>query len=497
MVTDQQVRRLMELINKEKTLAIAASKAGMDENTARKYLRHGRLPSQMKKPHTWQTREDPFSEIWEEVKELLEINSGHEAKSLFEHYQRKYPERFSDGQLRTFQRKIKIWRALEGPGKEVFFPQKHYPGQLCQSDFTNMNSLGITIKTARFDHLIYHFVLTYSNWEAGTVCSSESFESLSTGFQNALWKLGGVPLQHRTDRLSAAVHKECNPEEFTSRYQALLRHNGLKGTKTQRGKPNELGDAEQSHNRFKKAMDQAIMLRGSRDFENLEEYIIFVQKLFDQLNSGRKKRFEEELMVLRRLPSRRLNDFRRLEVRVSPSSTIRVSHNVYSLHSRLIGENVKIKLFGEYFEVRYGQKNIDKIPRLRGRSGHFIQYRHIIDWLVRKPGAFENYRYKEDLFPTTHFRMAYDELRKIMPARANKEYLKILYLAARETETGVDEALRILFKKEQPVSLDAVKDILKSSDKIAPYQDVNIEEIDLCYYDKLLSNGDYAEVTYG
>ncbi|GAF94908.1 unnamed protein product, partial [marine sediment metagenome] len=218
MVTDQQVRKLMEFQKKEKTKAAAAAKAGMDEKTARKYIRLGKLPSQVKKPRTWKNREDPFADIWDEAKGLLGNNSGLEAKSLFEYFQRIEPGKFPDGQLRTFQRRVKRWRALEGPAREVFFPQQHFPGVLCESDFTWMKSLGVTIRNLPFDHLIYHFVLTYSNWETGTLCFSESFESMSAGFQNALWELGGVPKRHRTDRLSAAVHKDCNPEEFTQRY---------------------------------------------------------------------------------------------------------------------------------------------------------------------------------------------------------------------------------------------------------------------------------------
>ena len=207
MVTDKQVRRLMKLINTEDTIATAASKAGMDEKTARKYFRLEKLPSEIAGPHTWRTRKDPFEDVWDGVQGLLEINPGLEAKTIFDDLQRRYPGRFSDGQLRTLQRRIKIWRALEGPSKEVFFPQIHYPGQLCQSDFTDMKKLGVTIQQEPFDHLIYHFVLTYSNWEAGSICFSESFESLSEGLQNALWELGGVPKSHRTDCLTTAVQK--------------------------------------------------------------------------------------------------------------------------------------------------------------------------------------------------------------------------------------------------------------------------------------------------
>ena len=194
MVTDEQVRRLWRYMTKDGILWKAASKAEMSDRTARKYLDSGQLPSEMKVPHDWRTRRDPFEGVWEAIQEQLAINPGLEAKTLFEDLQRRYPGRFQDGQLRTLQRRIKIWRALKGPAKEVFFPQKHYPGILAQSDFTHMTSLGITVAGRPFPHMIYHFVLTYSNWEAGTVCFSENYESLSEGLQNALWKLGAAPL---------------------------------------------------------------------------------------------------------------------------------------------------------------------------------------------------------------------------------------------------------------------------------------------------------------
>ena len=178
--------------NKQRSKSLAAAKAGMDEKTARKYLKSCKLPSQLKKPRLYRTRADGFEDIWEEVRCKLELNPGLEAKTLFTYLQRQYPGKYSDGQLRSFQRKVKNWRALEGPVKEVYFPQKHHPGELSASDFTHMGRLGVTINGEPFDHLVYHFVLVYSNWETGTICFSECFESLSEGFQNAFWKLGGV-----------------------------------------------------------------------------------------------------------------------------------------------------------------------------------------------------------------------------------------------------------------------------------------------------------------
>ena len=250
MVTDRQVRRLMKLIQQEKTLATAAAKAGMDEKTARKYRNSQQVPSQMKSDHNWRTRKDPFDGVWEEVQAWLKVNAGLEAKTLFEDLQRRFPGRYPDGQLRTLQRRVKAWRALEGPPKEVFFAQIHKPGELCESDFTRMGSLGVTIQGQPFDHMFYHFVLPYSNWETGTVCFSESFESLSEGVQNALWELGGVPGAHRTDRLSTAVHKTDHPETFTQRYSALLRHYGLEGRRIQAACPNENNGTTGSRRRW-------------------------------------------------------------------------------------------------------------------------------------------------------------------------------------------------------------------------------------------------------
>ena len=402
----------MKLIQTEDTLAVAAAKAGMDEKTARRYRDAGQLPSQLQAEHTWRTREDPFEEVWPGLKQMLDLDDGLEAKTLFESLQREDPGRFADGQLRTLQRRVKVWRALEGPAKETYFAQIHEPGRLCQSDFTHMTSLAITIHGRPFDHLLYHFVLTYSNWETASICFSESFEALISGLQDALWELGGVPHGHQTDCLSAAVHKLDHPEAFTARYAALMRHYGLEGRKTNPSNPHENGDVEQRHHRFYRAVDQRLKLRGSRDFASRDEYEAFLRKILSQLNAGRRDKLDNELAVLHKLPARRLEDFTRQEVRVSPFSTIRVSDNIYSVHSRLIGERVPIRLYADHLDVYYAQRHLERIPRLRGKGGHYIQYRHIIDSLVRKPGAFANYRYRNDLFPTTRFRVAYDTLRR-------------------------------------------------------------------------------------
>jgi len=441
----------------------------------------------MKKEHNWRNRKNPFEEDWDHVSKMLELNPGLEVKTIFEYMQRTFPGRYQDGQLRTLQRHIKVWRALEGPQKEVFFPQIHYPGELSESDFTCMNSLGVTISGQRFDHLIYHFVLPYSNWETGSICFSESFEALSHGLQNALWKLGGVPLQHRTDRLSTAVNNMTNPAEFTDRYNALMRHYKLQPHKINAGCANENGDVEQLHNRFKRALDQALMLRGSRDFSDRVEYTHFVRKLFDQLNKGRSSRFEEELKSLRELPASRLESAKKIKVRVRKSSTIAVAGNTYSVNSRLRDEWVQVRLHAEHLEVWYAQRLIERIPRLYGKKRHHVQYRHIIDWLVRKPGAFANYRYQADLFPTFNFRMAYDLLRTAVPSKADLEYLKILDLAAKESESLVDQVLGALIERQKPINSQAVKTLLSQKQGSLTYKPmgVTIDDVDISIYDTL------------
>ena len=490
MIKDNQMRRLIKIMNKTNNVSLSASKTDMDEKTARKYLKLNKLPSELRKTHTWITRKDPFEEVWDEVCSLLSGNNGLSAKTIFEYLQKKYPEKYQDGQKRTLERKIRQWKALNGPSKEVFFEQEHKPGELAQSDFTYMNELGITINGEVFNHMIYHFILTYSNWETGTICYSESFESLSLGFQNAVWKLGGVPKYHQTDRLTACVQRPSSPDEFTARYAALLNYYKITGKKTQGASPNENGDIEQRHYRFKKAVEQELMLRGSKDFSSIDEYQTFLNSLFVQLNAGRINKFSEEQTVLRRLPDGRLESVHKISVKVTKGSTVRLNNNIYSVDSRLIGEEVVLHLYYEHIEVFYAQKKQESIPRLKGDKKHHIQYRHIINWLIRKPHAFANYKYKDDLFPSSNFRIYYDYLKKKHTEhKADKEYLRILQLAALRGETDVENALDCLFKLQADFNYEDVEYVINNRQKELweLKTDIKVEEVNLIAYDDLLN----------
>ncbi len=487
MKRDKEVELMKKERSKGKTITQSAAAGNMCEKTARKYLAANKLPSDMRLKHRdYRTRVDVFETVWPHITELLESNPGLQAKTIFKHLQRKHPDEFQDGQIRSLQRKIKRWRATAGPNREIMFEQIHKPGILCQSDFTCMNQLGIRIAGSPFKHLFYHFVLTYSNWETGSICYSESFESLSDGLQNALWTLGGVPLEHRTDRLTAAVNNHCNRKEFNKSYLELSQHYKLSPCKTQPYSPNENGDVEQSHYRFKTAVDQALMLRGSRDFESLETYTDFLDQIQDELNAGRRQRFEEEIKILQKLPPGRLNSCKVYQVKVNRSSVIKAGHNRYSVPSRLIGETIRVHQYANYLEVWYAGSKVQQMPRLRGENKHSVDYRHVIQSLVRKPGAFENYRYRDFMFPSSNFRITYDILKKTDQNGYVKKYLKVLHLATMEGEQVVEHILCDFINTGCIISVELIKQKIDEQSFVKPLVDVFVEEPDLVEYDVLL-----------
>jgi hypothetical protein len=331
-------------------------------------------------------------------------------------------------------------------------------------------------------------VLTYSNWETGSICFSESFESLSEGFQKALCTLGAVPHEHQTDCLTAAVNNLSNPKEFTERYTSLLGYYGIETRRTNPSSPNENGDIEQRHYRFKRALDQSLMLRGNRDFESQQEYSQFLQSLFSQLNQGRREKLAEEMTVMKELQQSPLDTRKCYKVRVSKGSTIRVLHNTYSVDSRLKGQMVDVLAGSNELMIKYAGRLIEKIPRLIGENNHRIEYRHIIKSLVRKPGAFKDYKYRDDLFPSSHFRVAYDSLKRRWPERADKEYLKLLELAALGSETSVEAAIKNILAQGLTPSVENIEHILNQGIDTATVSSSVIAPVNLNDYDCLLEN---------
>ena len=328
----------------------ASMMSGMDRKTGRKYRRSGKLPSDSKpKERTYRTREDPFTDDWEIVVEMLKEAPALEGKALFEWLLERNPEKYTPGQVRTFQRRLKAWRATEGLPKEVFFGQEHRPGEAMQGDGTWATSLGITINGEPFAHLYYHVVLPYSNWEGVVVCRSESQMAMRRGIQAALFQLGKVPEFFQTDNLSAATHDLTDEEgrAFNEDYRQFIEHFGMKPRKIAVGQSNQDGDVEALNGALKRNLEQHLLLRGSRDFESVESYEQWVQDVVDRTNHLRRKKVAEELAAMRDLKVSRLREYKEEECRVTSGSTIRILHNTYSVPSQLVGEKVKVHVYDD------------------------------------------------------------------------------------------------------------------------------------------------------
>jgi transposase len=476
----------MRELKEGETLERAALKSGMSETTARRY-REGAASKGSRPVRAYRTRRDPFEAVWPEVARMLEAAPGLEAKTIMERLLERPEAGFTEGQLRTLQRKVRRWRAEHGPQKEVMFPQQHRPGEYGQSDFTSMNELKISVGGEPFDHLLYHFVLPYSRWETGMVCFSESFETLIAGFQRAVAELGRVPHKHRTDNLSAATHDlKDGRRAFNERYLGAMAHYGVEADRNTPGRAHENGSVEQAHHRFKRAVEQALLVRGTRQFVDRASYESFLREIF----AGRNKRrttLGDDLRGMKELPPMRIEDFRRERVRVTRFSTIRAVENTYSVSSRLIGQEVELRLYAETIEVWHGQRLETTMERQRGRGNVAIDYRHVIWSLVRKPGAFARYRYREALFPTLTFRRAYDALALRFGSGADLEYVRILHLAASTSEAAVEAALTGLLDQNALHDYAQVRAAARPEPVQIPSS--AIEPPDLRAYDAIMAAG--------
>ena len=484
---------------KTKSQELAAAKAGISERSARRIDKAATLTSQNPRRY-WRSRADPFVDVWDgELVPLLKSAPKLKAVTLLRKLQADHPDRFGDGLLRTLQRHVRQWRALEGPPKEVFFPQVYAPGHRGLSDFTAMGKLCVTIAGVVFVHILYHFVLAFSRWEhVEVVEGGESFEALSKGLQNALWQAGGAPQEHRTDSLSAAFKNLTEEQDFTVRYTALLDHYGMAGTRNNRGVSNENGSVESSHRYLKDAIDQALLLRGHRDFDDRAAYESFVREVVMRRNRRNAAAFRVEREQLQDLPQRRTTDFVEEDGRVTRCGMFTISGVLYSAPSRLIGQRLKVRLYSDRLDCYLSGALVLTLARgtrstITGR-GRVIDYRHFIEELKRKPQAFKGLAFRDSLFPHEAYRRTWEQLDlQLTQRQACQTIVALLEMAARDGVEGV-----LAERLDALLVAGVLPDLKRLREEFAPHTtevpQITVEIPSVSHYDALLPSAQDDEL---
>src|ERR1022692_2660831 len=437
-ITDHQVHKFKHHRN-TLTQVAAAAKSGISERSARRIDGADALPSQ-RPERTWRTRDDPLAQVWDaEVVALLKVDSQLNAVTLLEELQRRHPGQYDEGVLRTLQRRMRQWRATYGAEREIYFAQEHPPGRVGLSDFTVADDLDVMVEGVAFNHRLYHFALAHSGWRhAMVVVGGESFVALSAGLQGALWHLGGVPEERRTDSLSAAFNNLAEEQELTKGSADLCGHYGMRASRCNPGQSHENGSIESRNDSLKTALDQALRLRGSRSFDDRPRYEAFVDEIVQRFNA-----------------------------RVSKYAIFRVKSEQYSAPSQLIGHRLMVRQYAQHIECWLGGQCVLRRERATRRDGRHhardIDYRHLVAALQRKPGAFARWVLRDAAFPREIYRRTWERLAAGVPEReACKTMVGLLVLAAEGHEAQLADEL------EQLIELDQLPDLLALTQLLAP-----------------------------
>lgn len=417
------------------------------------------------------------------------------AVAIFDEMQRRHPS-LSAGARRTLERRIRSWRAIHGADQEVIFRQVHEPGRMGLSDFTDMADLSITIAGVRLDHRLYHFRLAYSGFEhAHVILGGESHVALAEGLQNALWALGGAPLEHRSDSLSAAFRNLDTDAraDLTRRYDALCAHYGMQPTRNNRGVAHENGAIESSHGHLKKAIADALLMRGVGDFDDLVAYRRFIDEIVSRKNAHGAKRIEAERPALQLLPGQRTCDHEETIVTVTSSGGFTLKKVFYTVPSRLIGHRLRVRLYDDRLDLFIGGTRLMTLTRGRapagGKHAHVVDYRHVIHALRRKPMALLNLVYRDQLFPRDAYRLTFERLLEKVPEKsACRLMVNLLALAH---DRGCEAELAILLSAD--LAAAQLPDITVLRARFAPdpttLPEVSVHLTPLVAYDVLLVAG--------
>jgi transposase InsO family protein len=422
-INDHQMRLYMKSRLTVKKPA-AAAQAAISLRTAYRIENDPRLPSQTPRPRG-RRRPDPLIAIFDaEIVPLLEASPGLRPIAIFEEMQRRHPE-LPERVRRTMERRIRQWRALNGKDRDVIFRQVQEPGRMGLSDFTEMGDLAVRVAGVDLDHRLYHFRLACSGFEhVHVILGGESYVALAEGLQNALWALGGAPLEHRSDSLSAAfrnLDREAR-EDLTSRYDALCTHYGMEPTRNNRGVAHENGAIESPHGHLKNSIRDALLMRGTIDFDDLTAYRSFLDEIVGRKNARNRQRIDAERAVLQPLPDNRTADYEHELVYVSTSGGFVLRKVFYTVPSRLIRHRPRAHLYDDRVELFVGGTRVLTLVRGRpgrdGKHGHVIDYRHVIHALRRKPMALLNLVYRDQLWPRDAYRHMFDHLCERLTERA-------------------------------------------------------------------------------
>lgn len=474
-------------------VAVAAARAGFSTATGYRLVQDPRLPSHKQVPRG-RRRPDPLEQIFEaEIVPLLKAAPGLRAIAVFEEMRRRHPD-LDPGVRRTMERRIRAWRALHGEEQEVIFRQVHAPGAMALSDFTDMADLGVTVAGVPLDHRLYHFLLAWSGFEhAHVILGGESYVALAEGLQNALWALGGSPAQHRSDSLSAAFRNlDADARaDLTLRYDALCEHYGMTPTRNNRGVAHENGAIESAHGHLKRTIRDALLLRGSCDFDDLAGYRRFVDEVVGRRNRRNAARIDAERAHLKPLPGRRTSDYEETIVTVTSTSSFTLRKVFYTVPSRLIGHRLRVRLYDDRLELFIGGTQLMTLPRGRaagnGKHGHVVDYRHVIHSLRRKPMALLGMVYRDQLFPREAYRRTFERLIERLPAPAACRTMVALLALAHER--GCEAELAELLAAA--LAGDDLPDIVALQARFAPDPEalptVVVELVPLSTYDDLLT----------
>jgi hypothetical protein len=473
------------------TPTIAAAMAGFSRATGYRIEADPRLPSQKKAPRE-RRRPDPIAHLWEaEVVPMLIAAPGIRAIAVFEEMRRRHPE-LSEGVRRTLERRIRQWRALHGPEQDVMFSQDHPPGRMGLSDFTDVAELGITIAGERLDHRLYHFRLAFSGFEhAHVVLGGESYVALAEGLQNALWALGGVPELHRSDSLSAAfrnLDREAQAD-LTKRYEALCAYYGMQPTRNNPGLAHENGSIESPHGHLKRVIEDELLLRGSRDFADLDAYRRFIDEVVGRRNARNRKRIEIEKAELGDLPERRTADYEEARVIVTSRGGFTLKLVFYTVPSRLIGHWLTVRIWDDRLVCFLGSTEVATLRRGRSpdhhKHAHVVDYRHVIHALRRKPMALLNLVYRDQLFPREAYARAFEALLAgVGDKLACRTMVGLLALAHdRACEAELAAVIEALLDAGELPDLDRLREHFTPQTTAVP--EIKIEMPSLDTYDEL------------